>query len=654
MNVAPERSKLVPDWGEPFMPSSAAPLRLLQFGVFEVDLRSGELRKAGTRVKLHDQPFQILAMLLDRSGELVTREEIRQKLWPGDTFVDFDHGLNNAVNRLRDALGDSADTPRFIETLPRRGYRFIGTVNEFPRRETVEVIGPLPATTRGAPGLPWPRTPRRYWIAVVVAAALVATVAGLNFSTVQTRLLPWTLHAAPIQSLAVLPLQNLSGDPEQEYLADGMTEALITNLANISSLRVISRTSAMHYQGSRRPLPEIAHELNVDAVVEGSVMRFGNRVRIDAQLIQAVPERHLWARAYERDLGDVLMLQSEVASAIAAQVQAKVSPKERTLLASARPVNPQAYEAYLKGEYFIDKWSTDGFEKAKYYFQQSITLDPNDAAGYAGMGNYYATVAFRRMAPPRPAYLKAEDFSRKALELDGTAMEPSILLGMMKLLFRCDPSGAGRDLTRVRELYPGDMGALDAHSYYLVEIGRMDEAIAEKRTVLEHDPLAVRTNAELGLYLWSAGRNDEAIQQFQKALELDPNYAPSHSRLGMAYASKQQYRQAVAELKKGIALDKTPERMWVLTDVYNNWGKRPEARATLQELVRMSAHRYTPPQIIAGLYAKLGDKASALAWLEKTSPDDLADLSHSEFDGFRSDPRFRKLEDRFRGTTACR
>jgi tetratricopeptide (TPR) repeat protein len=258
------------------------------------------------------------------------------------------------------------------------------------------------------------------------------------------------------------------------------------------------------------------------------------------------------------------------------------------------------------------------------------------------------------MAPPREAYLKAEDLLRKALELDATATRPYILLGMFKLEFRCDPSGAEKDLNRVRELYPRDMFALDAHSYYLVEIGRMDEAIAEKRRVLEHDPLAVITNAEFGLYLWMADRNDEAIQQLQKTLELDPNYAATYTRLGMAYANKQQYGQAVAELKKAIVLDKTPERIMLLADAYYRWGKRQEARAMLNELVRISTHRYTPPQLIAGFYARFGQKETALTWLGRASENDLPDLSGSEFDRLRSDPRFRKLEERFQTAKPCR
>jgi TolB-like protein/DNA-binding winged helix-turn-helix (wHTH) protein len=317
---------------------------------------------------LPDQSFEVLALLLERSGELVTREEIRTRLWPTDTFVDFDHGLNNAVNRLREALGDSANTPRFIETLPRRGYRFIGTVNGSGREAPPAAIETV--TTTDEPKSLGVRTQRYGWVAIVAATALVM-VGGLNFHTLRARFLPGTYPIAPIHSLAVLPLQNLSGDASQEYLSDGMTEALITNLAKIDSLRVISRTSAMHYKDSHQALPEIARELNVDAVVEGSVLRSGNRVRITAQLIQAVPERHLWANAYERDLGNILMLQNEVAWAIAGQVQAKVSPEERAALATARPVNPQAYEAYLKGEYYLDKWSTDGFERTNDIF---ITL----------------------------------------------------------------------------------------------------------------------------------------------------------------------------------------------------------------------------------------------------------------------------------------
>lgn len=263
-----------------------------RFGPFEVNLRAGELRKHGLKIRLQDQPFQILAMLLAHPGEVVTREELRQKLWPADTtFVDFDHGLNNAINRLREALGDSADHPRYVETVPRRGHRFIAPL-DYER----EVSSPL-----------------------------------------------------RIQSLAVLPLENLTGDPSQEYFVDGMTDALITNLAQISALRVISRTSAMQYKGARKPLPEIAQELKVDAVVEGAVARAGDRVRISAQLVDAPNDRHVWAEEYERELHDILALQSEVARAIATEIQVRLTPQEQARLARTRAVNPEAYEGFLKG-----------------------------------------------------------------------------------------------------------------------------------------------------------------------------------------------------------------------------------------------------------------------------------------------------------------
>src|SRR5436309_11614051 len=297
---------------------SAHPSRgAVRFGVFEVDLRVGELRKKGIKIKLQDQPFQILQILLERSGEVVTREEIRGRIWPADTFVDFDQGLNNAIKRLRESLGDSPDNPRFIETVPRHGYRFIGNLG---------------------------------------------------------------VTSGQIKSLAVLPLENLSRDPEQEYFAEGLTEALITTLAKIGELRVVSRTSAMLYKGAHKPLREIARELEVDTIVEGTVLRVGHRVRITAQLIDVAKEAHLWAESYERHLRDVLHLQAEVAEAIAKQVQVKLTPQERAHLAQTHPVHPEAYEAYLKGRYHWLRRSSEELPKAVQYFERAIELDPTYAA----------------------------------------------------------------------------------------------------------------------------------------------------------------------------------------------------------------------------------------------------------------------------------
>src|SRR6266849_4051644 len=300
----------------------------IRFGVFEVDLRAGELRKQGIKVKLQEQPLQVLQILLENPGAVVAREQLQQRIWPSDTFVDFDHGLYNAIRRLREALEDSAETPHYVETLARRGYRFIGRLDHAP-----------------------------------------------------------TSIPGPIRSLAVLPLENLSRDPHQEYFAEGLTEALITTLAKIGELRVISRSSAMLYKGVRKPLREIARELEVDAIVEGTVLRAGHRVRITAQLIDPMKESHLWAESYERHLRDILDLQAEVAQAIAREIQVKLTPQEQAQFAQSRPVNPEAYEAYLKGRYHWNRRSREGLPKGVQYFQEAIAKDPAYAAAYAGLAD---------------------------------------------------------------------------------------------------------------------------------------------------------------------------------------------------------------------------------------------------------------------------
>lgn len=623
--------------------ASAASVEIITFGEFEAKLSSRELCRKGVRVRLPDQSFQILAMLLERRGDLITRDEIRKRLWPEDTFVDFDHGLNNAVNRLREALGDSAESPRFVETLPRRGYRFIAAV---------EVSGPpICSATSVSQSVLAPLkgfVPRKWAVALTIAGVLLLAILTVSPSHVRT---PGT---SQITSLAVLPLENVSGDPTQDYFADGMTDTLITNLAGLRSVRVISRTSAMHYKGSHKSLPEIAQELDLDAVVEGTITKAGNRVRINAQLIDARNDRHLWARQYDGDLQDVSQLQSKLASAIAQEVAGRLTPDEQSrLTAKSQRVNPQAYEAFLKGEYFLDKWTAKGFEKAKVYFEQTTQLDPSFADGYAGLAEYYGLAAFTGVVPPKEAWLKSEDLLVKTLAMDNKSSKAHSQLGMLKFYFRCDRAGAEEELNQALELNPGDMGALDYHSYYLLEIGRTNEAIAEKRRVLEHDPLRVITNAELGLYLFLAKRTDEAIAQLRKTLELDPNYAAAHARLGWALAEKQQYSQAVTELQKAILLDKKPARLADLGDVYARWGKRQEALDTIRQMQQMSKQTHVSPTSIAQIYALLGDKKPALAWLEKAKPDDDPKITDSGFESLRSERRFNVLESRLRPNPSC-
>jgi TolB-like protein/DNA-binding winged helix-turn-helix (wHTH) protein len=383
------------------MSESAHAPKVVRFGVFDVDMQAGELRKTGLRVKLQKQPFQVLVVLLEPPGEVVTREELRQRLWPADTFVDFDLSLNSALKKLRYALGDVADSPTFIETIPRRGYRFIAAVKpvtadsannsglfqvETTRTEeeaTRRVSAPMPASAREGRSC---RLAAKVSLLVLAMAAAMLVVWRLTW---RTRSSANTNSQANIQSLAVLPLENLSGDPSQDYFADGMTDELITNLGQIGSLRVISRTSVMQYRGVHKPLPQIARELNVDAIVEGTVVRSGSQVRIAAQLIQAPVDKHLWAQSYQSDLKDVLSLQHEVANAIAKQVRMTLIPHEQIRVGVERPLNLEAYQSYLRGEYFLNRFTPDSIRKAVDYFQQAIDEDPNYAPAYSKFAGCY-------------------------------------------------------------------------------------------------------------------------------------------------------------------------------------------------------------------------------------------------------------------------
>lgn len=572
------------------MKASAGYSRTLRFGVFELDLRSGELHKHGRKIRLQEQPFQILAMLLERPGEVVTREELRHRLWPSDTFVDFDHGLNNAINRLREVLGDSADNARYVETLPRRGYRF------------------------------------------------VAPVEGASESPPPLR----------IESIAVLPLENLTADPSQDYFADGMTDALITNLAQISALRVISRTSVMQYKGGKKSLPEIARELNVEAVVEGSVLRSGERVRINAQLIHAATDRHLWADKYERDLRDVLTLQSEVAQAIAAEIRIKVTPQEQARLASARPVHPEVYDAYLRGRFHWNKRTEEGLRKGLEYFRQSIEKDSSYALGYAGVAECHNMLGFWGLLPPNEVYPAAKAAATKALEIDETLAEAHTALAWPMFVYDWDWAGAARELERAVELSPGYATGYQWRAHYFTYLGRHTEALAQVKRTLELDPVSLVMNSNAAFMNFLAREFDQAMQHAQRALELDPTFAPPHLFLGRVYEQKQMFGEAVAEFEKAIMLSaSSPVMLAALGHAYAAWGKRSEAQKVLKELRDLSGRRYVSSYYIAMLHAGLGEREQALIWLEKAYQERSAWLVMIKvepgLDILRVDPRFQEM-----------
>ena len=608
--------------------------RRVRFGAFEADLRSGELRKHGMKIKLQNQPFQILAMLLERPSEIVTREELRHKLWPADTFVDFDVGLNAAIKRLRDTLDDSAESPRYVETLPRRGYRFVAAA---------ERIEDLPIQSKHLTVL----QPGKLWIAVGSLATLLVVFVGLNFGGLRQRLLR-TNAATKVQSIAVLPLENLSGDPAQEYFADGMTEALITDLGKIGQLRVISRTSVMKYKGTKKSLREIAGELQVDALVEGTVARSGDRVRITANLVQASPEKHLWADSFERELRDVLALQDDVSRAIANGIQIRLTPQEQVRLASTHRVNPEAYEAYLEGRYFWEKLWPLGGPKANEYFELAIEKDPAWALPYSGLADSYLTAGVNS-AIPNEFCTKAKATALNAVEKDDTAAETHTILGEVEFWCEWDWASADRDLRRAIEVNPSFAQAHSSYSRYLLAMGLTNEALAESKRAVELDPLSLEIRWDRWLLFYYTGQYAAAEEQCRKIQEIDPTNSLGHPYCGDVALAKGDDGQAIRELQESVSLSegKNPRAVAHLGYAYAVAGRRSDAENLLAKLKEISKQGHVHPDLLAGVYAGLGQREEAFEWLEKAYQVHARDLLELKYDphfaNLRSDPRFIEL-----------
>jgi TolB-like protein/DNA-binding winged helix-turn-helix (wHTH) protein/Tfp pilus assembly protein PilF len=638
----------------------ASSVRSVRFGVFEVDLRAGELRKKGIRIRLQGQPFLLLITLLKQQGEVVTREELRRTLWPKDTFVDFDHSLGTAINKLREVLGDSAANPRFVETLPRRGYRFIAPVVAVGEREDIPIPSEaLPNKQEPATGDPLEARDhdqidllkgtavgvRRRWPLPwkISGLAILLLTAGVMV-LILLRSRPPTL----IRSLAVLPLENLSGDPSQEYFSDGMTDELITELGQIRELRVISRTSVMTYKGARKPLPQIAHELSVDAVVEGTVLRSGNQVRITAQLILAAADKHLWAKSYEGDLRDTLALQEQVARSIAEEIRIALTPHEQAMLTNVKRVNPEAYEAYLKGRYFWNKRTGESLKKAIDYFNQAIEKDPNSAPAYTGLSDSYALAGDWQygVLAPREAYPRAKAAATKAIALDSTLGEAHISLAWCLDAFNWDWESAGKEFTRGIELSPGYATGHHWYGWHLATLGRHGEAIAELEKAASLDPLSLIIGADLAEELLIAHRYDEAIGQSRKTMNIDPFFALTHYVLGEVFVQKHMYNAAIAELQKAIELSPGSTAFTAnLAYAYAVSGMRDEALRILDNLKNRSHDTFSNAPEIALVYVGLDQKDQAMAWLEKAYAERFNPgvLLRPAFDLLRSDPRFQDL-----------
>ncbi len=624
----------------------------LRFGVFELDLRAGELRKHGLRIRIQEQPFQVLVMLLEHPGDVVTREELQKKLWPADTFVDFDHGLNKAISKIREALSDSVESPRFVETVARRGYRFLADVNvvdTVPARSPELATAPHPVAEAGdredlagRPAMPNQFLSSFTW----KISAFVLLLLAVSLSA--WKLHSWNRPSRVIRSLAVLPLESLSNDASQDYFADGMTDELISDLGQISALRVISRTSVMVYKHARKPLPQIARELNVDAVVEGTVLRSGDRVRITAQLIDAPSDKHLWSQSYEGELRDTLALQNQVARAIADKIRINVNPQEQAALKTIRVVDPVAYESYLKGRYFWNKRTADSLKVALAYFNQAIDEDPAYAQSYSGLADTYALLGDWQYAvmTPKEALPKAKAAAIKALELDGTLGEAHNSLAFCLDGFDWDFDSAGKEFRRAIELNPSYATAHHWYAWHLSLLGKYDDAIAEMREAENLDPLSLIINADLAELLVLAHSYDESIRQSRKTIELDPDFALAHSQLGQAYLQKYLNDEAIVELQKAVQLSgSSPTVVANLARAYVAAGKRSEAVKLLNDLKKRSTPVSSHASEIAVIYAALGDTDQAMNWLEKGYEERFNPgvLLRPGFDPLRSDPRFQDL-----------
>ena len=558
---------------------------IVRFGEFELDPDAGELRRDGTRVRLQDQPLQVLQILLEHPGKAIPREELQKRIWPSDTFVDFDHGINNAIKRLREALGDTAETPRFIETLPRRGYRFIADL-ESKRR---------------------------------------------------------------IQSLIVLPLENLSHDPEQDYFADGLTEALITNLAKISALRVVSRTTAMKYKGVRsKSAPEIAQELGINRLVEGTVMRSGDRVRISVQLIDTSTDAHLWAETYERDLRDVLALQSEAARAIANEIRVKVTPEEQSQLRPTRRVDAEAYELYLKGRFHWNKRNLEGLVKGAEYFQKAIDLDPTYAAAHAGLADTASRLGFWTDASPEESCARGKAAALRAIEMDNTLAEAFAGLGYALLHYDFDIRSAEEAIERAVELDPYNAIAYQQRGFCLAARGRAEESLTELDRALQLEPLSVHFRWNRCMWLYFSRRYDEAVALCNTTLELDPKSAPVHEVLGLTLIQTQMHEKAVHALEEAVQISRrAPFFLGQLGYVYGAVGRKADALKVISELKELSKQRHVSPFWISMIYAALGEKDEAFLWLELALREHAPWMVYLKgapwFDNLRSDSRFYSL-----------
>ena len=577
------------------MENASSQTQLVRFGSFELDLRAGELRKQGVKIKLQEQPFQILAVLLEHPGQVVTREELRSKLWPADTFVDFDHSLNKAVNKLREALGDSAENPRFIETIPRRGYRLLAPID--PARESL------------------------------------------------------AKRACSLDSVAVFPFENQGADPDAEYLAVGIPGSIIHSLSQIPNLRVIAGNAVSSSIGGEKDAQAIGRRFNVRAVLFGRILQRDSKLRLQVDLVDTVNGEELWGDQYDRDLTEIFAVQDEISREVSQKLRLRMTGEDTARLTKQHTDNIEAYRLYLRGRSNSERRSAEGFKKGVECLSEAIRKDPNYALAYAELAQCLHMPAYYGSVSPHEAYPKARGAALKALEMDDTLAEAHSALATIMQNYDWDWAGSEKEYLRAIELNPNYPIAHLHYAMFLAELGRFEEAIREAKEGQSRDPMSKIMNAGVAFVLVTAREFDWCIEQSLTAIDVDPNVTFTYLSLGTAYEQKGMYPEAVVAHEKGIALggsialDKA-----MMGHVYAASGDHAKAWEILRELQQVSLSRYMPSWSLAIVYEGLGEKELAIQSLQKALENREALLVTIKvwphFDKLRDDPRFQELERR--------
>ena len=632
----------------------------VRFDRFELNLQTGELRQDGVVIRLQPQPTLILTLLASRPGNLVTREEIQQRIWGAETFIDFDTGLNSAIRQIRHALKDDTGAPRFIETVPRRGYRFLASLEKVEKNCSGPAVQPFVAPGHSdageyvaaelAPAVPAQLVPaikpRPWWRAKWPLAAGGAALAALLVVAMWFTL--FRGRAEAIDSVAVLPFVNASTVSDTEYLSDGITETLIRQLSQIPRLKVMARSTVFRYKGSSIDPQKVGRDLNVRAVLTGRVLQHGEVLTISMELMDVRDGSQLWGRQYNGKLADTLAVQEDIAREVTDKLRLRLAGVEEKRLTEHVTENAEAYQLYLKGRFYWNKRTPDGIQKAVESLHRAIEKDPSYALAYAGLADCYHVPA--NPLPPREKMPLAKAAALKALQLDGTLVEAHTTLARVLFVYDWDWPAAEKEFKRAIELNPRYAPAHQWYGGYLSAIGRFREADAEKKRALELEPLSLIVNFEVGLAFHYSRNYDQAIDQFQKTLELDANFPPPHTFLAAAYEQKGMFEEAITAFQRAISVTQGPAKtlaMAGLGHVYAVSGRKTEARKILAELQRLSEHSYVQATDVALVYAGLGDKDKVFAWLDKAYEEHSFALSNLKveprFDLLRSDQRFADL-----------